>query len=179
LVACLTIVGCAPIEEHAWREEVELSDGRIITVERSGVWEEVQGFGQPTRYSENATTLTLPEEPGRTAAPTWYGKAEHAVLLDFDAARKEFVLVTLPASCNRYKEEGKPRPPYIEYRLRGGQWTRVTLDQKLIGRQANLLVYPRALQQSQVVSAQDKADRQASMPGLGARLVAGGGLPGC
>lgn len=87
--------------------------------------------------------------------------------------------MTLPATCTRYIEAGKPRPPYIEYRLRGGQWIEVTLDQQLIGRPANLIVYPRALREPQFISAQDKAERQANMSGLDARLVATGGLPTC
>ncbi len=130
------------------------------------------------RYIESATALTMPEETGRSSAPTWRGKEEHTILLDFDAAHQEFVLVTLPATCTRYIEAGNPRPPYIEYRLRDGQWIKVTLDQELIGRHANLIVYPR-LWEPQVISAQDKAERQANMSGLGARLVAAGGLPTC
>lgn len=125
----------------------------------------MQAFGQSKEYIESATALTLPEEQGRSPAPTWRGKEEHAILLDFDAARNEFVLVTLPASCPRYSEAGKPRPPYIEYRLRDGQWIRVTLDPELIGRHANLIVYP-ALWEPEIISAQDKAERQAKMSGL-------------
>ena len=178
-LACSTVIACTPTEEGAWREEVELSGGRRITVERSVVWKEVQGFGQAKEYIESAAALTLAEEPGRSPTPTWRGKEEHTILLDFDAARKEFVLVTLPATCTRYIEAGNPRPPYIEYRLRGGQWIKVALDQELIGRHANLLVYPSELWEPLVISAQDKAERQANMSGLGARVVAAGGLPTC
>lgn len=67
--------------------------------------------------------------------------------------------MSLPASCTRYIEAGKPRPPYIEYRLRDGHWVTVTLDQELIGGPANLLVFQRALREPRVIFAQDKAER--------------------
>ena len=103
-LACLTVIACTPTEEGAWREEVELSGGRRITVERSVVWEEVQAFGQAKRYTESATALTLPEEPGRSPAPTWRGKEEHTVLLDFDVesnVRARDLPATAPGTSRR------------------------------------------------------------------------------
>lgn len=178
-VACITLVACAPTEESAWREEVELSDGRTITVERRNVWQEVQAWGQSKQYATRSAELRLPAQPGAGSPPPWRGKGEFLVLLDFDTTASEFVLVTLVGSCTEYIEAGRPRPPHLEYRLRDRRWIVVPLEPKWHGRKANLIVYPRATGEPPLVTAREKTERQAKMSGFGARVAEEGGLPGC
>jgi len=177
-VVCLTVVACAPTTEAAWREEVVLGDGRRITVEREVLWEEVQAWGQAKQYATRSTELRLPASTGKSAPPEWQGRGEFLVLLDLDLATNEFVLVTLIGSCPQYIEAGRPRPPHREYRLRDSRWTLVPLEQQWMGRRANMIVYPRKTEPP-VVTAQDKAERQANMRGIGSEVAEGGGLPGC
>lgn len=177
-VVCVAIVACTPTEQGTWREEVALGEGRTITVQRTALWEEVQQWGQATQYATRSIELRLPRQSGQSPPP-WRGKGEFLVLLDFDDARKEFVLVTLVGSCSEYIKAGRPRPPHIEYRLRAGEWVAVPLEQEWIGRDANMIVYPRVSREPGLVTVRDKGERQARMTGIGSRVAAEGGLPGC
>lgn len=173
---CATLVGCTPTVQGAWREEVELGDGRIILIQRTITWQEVQAWGQTKMYGVRETTVTIPRDSRQAASPPWRGRQESALLLDFDVERQEYVLVTLPDTCVRYGEAGRPRPPYLEYALHNGEWTMIALDTKLIGRRANLIVYPRVAREPPLITASEKAERQTS-PQL--NIVATGGLAGC
>lgn len=166
--------------EHAsWREEVELSDGRVITVERTVTWQDVTPWGQSKSYLTRSLTIEILTESGRAAAPTWRAQRERALLLDWDSSNREYILVTYPAACSRYNEAGRPRPPYIQYRLRNGEWTPVAFDAELVGRRANMLVYPRVSRERGLLTLIQKEGRQGGLSGPAGQLVGEGGLPGC
>ena len=76
-------------------------------------------------------------------------------------------------------EAGRPRPPYLAYALRNGEWSMVPLDTKLIGRRANLIVYPRVAQEPALVTVSEKAERQKNTSPPDGSIIATGGLPGC
>jgi hypothetical protein len=177
-LVCAALVACTSTEQGAWREEVELGDGRIVVVERTVAWQETQAWGQAKRYIVREMTVSLPSDVQATLTP-WRGRQELAVLLDFDADRQEYLLVALPGTCVRYREAGRPSAPYLAYALRNGEWTIVPLDTTLIGRRANLIVNPRVAQEPALVTVSEKAERQKNTSPPEGSIVATGGLPGC
>jgi hypothetical protein len=124
-------------------------------------------------------TVTLPGDPGEARLPPWRGRQERALLLDFDVERQEYLLVTLLDTCERYYEAGRPRPAYLVYAWRDGEWSLVPIDTKLIGRRANLLVLPRVAREPALVTVSEKAERQKDTPPPSGSIIATGRLGGC
>ena len=180
VVSCASLFACGPPTEHAsWREEVELRDGRVITVERTVTWQDVTPWGQSKSYLTRSLTIEILTESGRAAAPTWRAQRERALLLDWDASNGEYMLVTYPAACSRYNEAGRPQPPYIQYRLRNGEWTPVPFEAALVGRRANMLVYPHVSREHGLLTVSQKEELQGGLPRPAGQLVGEGGRPGC
>lgn len=44
--------------------------------------------------------------------------------------------------CRDWKAWGNPMPPYRVYELQDNKWQQVTFDDKLVGREGNLLFAP-------------------------------------
>lgn len=179
VVTCASLLACAPDEHASWREEVELSDGRVITVERTVTWDDVTPWGQSKSYLTRSVTIEILTESGTSAAPTWRAESERALLLDWDSSNREYILVTYPLNCSRYREAGRPQPPYIQYRLRNGEWTQVPFETELVGRRANVLVYPRPSHERGLLTISQKEERQGGLRGRTGQLVGKGRRPGC
>jgi hypothetical protein len=152
---CVLLTACAPDVDGAWREEVVLKDGRVITVSRQVTWEEIQPWGQAKSYAIKKASLSLPVP----RAPEWRSSRENVVLVDFDEPRREYVVITTPATCGSYAAAGRPEPPYFEYRLREGRWQRVTFSRELASSYPNVLVYPNEGAEPPLVTAAEKLER--------------------
>ncbi len=171
VATCASLLACTPAEhaeQYSWREEVTLSDGRIITVERAATWDEVRPRDKSRSYVVRSHTIGFPKESGRAPVPTWHALYENVLLLDVDPSTGEYFLVTYPRICRRHAQAGWPRPPYIEHRLRDGEWTQVPFAAEHLGRRANMLVYPRPSREIQ--------GRNTTPTG---KLVDDARLPGC
>jgi hypothetical protein len=168
-----SLAGCSPVDR--WDEEVQLSDGRVIRIEREVQWEKTSPLGGQTSYLVEDTTLTFAPE-GRSTR--WRGSSEFLLLLDFDTGRNEYVLVTRPSNCRRYRTAGKPRPPYLVYRMRGGKWEVVDFAADLVGKRTNLLVHPQPTKQAAVTTGW-KQINQTRLPATDAEIVGTGGIAGC
>jgi len=180
VVTCASLLACGPpTKDASWREEVELSDGRVITVERTVTWQDVTPWGQSKRYTPRWHTIEILTESGRAAASTWRAQRERALLLDWDSSNREYILVTYPVTCSRYREAGRPQPPYMQYRLRNGEWTPVPFEAGLVGRRANMLVYPRPSEELGLLTVGRKEELQEGAVGQTAQLVGKGRPPGC
>lgn len=142
-------------------------------------WQDATPWGQSKSYLTRALTIKILTESGRAAAPIWHAERERALLLDWDSSHREYILVTYPAACSRYGKAGRPRPPYIQYRLRNGEWTQVPFEADLVGRRANMLVYPRVSRERGLLTVRQKEELQGGLSGPAGRLVGEGGLPGC
>jgi len=80
VVTCASLLGCGPPTEHtSWREEVELSDGRVITVERTVTWVDVTPWGQSKSYMTRSLAIEILTESGRAAAPILRAERERAL----------------------------------------------------------------------------------------------------
>lgn len=159
------LAACDLTTESTWQEEVKFRDGRVITVTRTIVWKESRPIGQSKDYIAREVTLSF--APGPEQGSThWRGVREFPLLLDVDTKRHEYIIVTYPG-CARYLSAGRPNPPYIQYRLRGGTWTQVEFDLGLVGTKSNMLVYPN-VSERELVNLEEKAQRQTRL-GLSVR----------
>lgn len=141
LVALTT--ACASPDRTVWQEEVRLSDGRTLLIEREVTWWSTHPLGEAKSYGVSGTTLRPVKDGSQPAFPEWHSSEEATLLLDVDAASGSFLLVTSPDSCERYRAGGRPDPPYFEYRVEGDHWARVPFDSALVGRGTNMYPWPR------------------------------------
>jgi hypothetical protein len=145
VVACGKSTPCARgVVDRNWVEDVRLDDGSIVRVRRTATLRITNSWaGDAYNAVElDATLAFMSEQP---MLPVWSAQ-RIAMVLYRDAATEEWVLVTTSTSCTIWERNGKPKPPYWEYRLRDGIWQQVPLSAASIGRKANLLhVYDKEL----------------------------------
>jgi hypothetical protein len=84
-------------------------------------------------------------------------------LFDYDAETKAWFLVATFYTCSDWYDLGRPKLPYVQYRIRDQRWEEVALDPKLFGRSANLLTGVNARGEPALVTldAKEKVDRGA------------------
>ncbi len=125
-LACLALASCK--NEVAWHEQVSLSKGEVITIEREvllegggAAWPQGQG-SRPRQH-----IIRFQPTPGIDASTEWQSSkldastyAELPVVLDVSGNKSWFILTALPlnASCVQY----------LKYELRDGKWQEVRLD---------------------------------------------------
>lgn len=138
VVLCVAVLcGCG--QKRRWTEDVQLSDGRSVRVERAQDWERSEAIGESKAYNTSRVQLTLRTESGEPHG-VWTSVEEAPIVLDFDAATQEFFLIAAPRTCGFWIEFGAPVPAYWEYRSRAGNWVRGPLAPEHVDLPANLLI---------------------------------------
>ena len=178
-LCCVLLIGCSGGKSATWQEEVELSNHRVIIISRTESWVRELQFGERPTYGAADERLVF-ESAGEHY--TWTGQQESPLLLEVDPDKKEFVLITIPISCERYAAFNRPSPPYAEYRLGSGTWRRSdSMSRSFIGRKPNLLVDPNPQGETGMITRDLKKQRNAALGynWLFNELVADGVRPGC
>lgn len=130
--------------ERAWTEDVQLDDGSSIRVRRTARLNITNSWaGDAYNAVEQEATLAFMGD--LSGLPTW-SAPRIALVLYRDRDTGEWTLVTTTTSCEIWEQNGKPKPPYWEYRLRAEGWVAVHLSPASVGRPANLLhIYDKEL----------------------------------
>lgn len=168
--------GVPPPEIRTWTEEVQLSDGRVATVERQERYHTTQEFGGLGELHTDGSRLSLLLPDGTKLPPLEVG--EMPLVFDTEPGGT-FFAITIVDYCTRAKELGlDTRTPYFEYRLAGPAWTRAPVSDGKVGWKTNLLIHRSAARDDKSISLQDKAKADAS-PGTGLeyRAVLSNGAP--
>ncbi|MDB5801578.1 MAG: hypothetical protein JWL63_2517 [Rhodocyclales bacterium] len=140
VLSALLASACSGTKKTDWKEEVQLADGSVIVVQRSA---QAKGFGEmggPSGLRDLKESLQVVSSP-YPMPPSW-NDIYAPILLDYDVSKKEWFLVATFYMCEDWRRLGRPKSPYLEYRVRNGEWARVSLDPKLFERDTNLLTGP-------------------------------------
>lgn len=116
-------------DTHKWTEDVLLDDGTTIQVKRKV---KLKANGS----EELDATISFAGD--LEDLPPWRAPLM-AIVLYQDKAQKEWVVVATMNFCSVWERNGKPQPPYWEYRLGPQGWRQVPLSEVSLGRRANLL----------------------------------------
>ena len=159
LVAVLVLGACGEVDTK-WQEQVDLSEGKLILVERTAKGRSDREIGGPGGWEPTEMTLTIQDNSTAIKSPpTWRSKYV-PILLDYDVKSVTWSIVSTFYYCSEWSELGKPASPYLEFQsVKGQKWQLVTLENRLIERQANLLVGPRTGGESAVVFLDEKNRR--------------------
>jgi hypothetical protein len=150
LGTCAVLVACGPSGLGPWQEEVRLSGGRKIVVERYEEADVRQPIGDVGAAFLTVTTLKFVAPPELATLPV-LSTQYRPLILDFDPAIGTwFVIAFDERACMdriRKRERGEMDPtgrinlrPNFEYRLVDGKWLEVPVGAERIGLPVNLLV---------------------------------------
>lgn len=171
--ACLWLVALLGIQLSAcgrtgsgdglgpWQEEVELSDGRQIVVERFEDIKVSTLLGDPVSAKVKAARIKI-VTPAELAGIPELTMRQRPVVFDYDADLGTWFALDVRETCGAnfpqeindgtFDESGRIIiRPYREYRLMEGEWREVPMDAQRIGRPTNLLVDRRSIQDFDVM----------------------------
>ena len=137
LVASLsTLVGCG--KSHlSWKEEIQLGTGEVVLAQRSARTKSFREVGGPGGWENEGMTVeivgALKDKPPRWDYPFV------PLLFDRDTETKQWFMVATFYGCPSWYDLGRPKLPYVEYRINDGQWAAQALSPNLTGRSANML----------------------------------------
>ena len=150
-VACSVLAACGPKGLGPWQEEVRLSDGRKIVVERyeeAVVRKPIADVGAAFLTSTTLKFVAPPELATLPVLSTQY----RPLILDFDPAIDTwFVIAFDERACMQPIPEAIHEGimdktglinlrPNFEYRLIGGKWLEAPVGPERIGLPVNLLI---------------------------------------
>jgi len=152
----LMTVNCSRMN-IAWKEEVRLSDGRLIVVKRiakGGITRDIAM--RATGWEPGQTTLRIAQEDGTVNPPVWRS-ALIPVVMDYDSASSTWSVVATHLSCVTWYDMGRPASQYVQYiSVDGEAWRVVPLQQGWDGRRANLLTHIRPAGEPRLLREADK-----------------------
>jgi len=149
--ACAVLVACGSSGLGPWQEEVRLSDGRKIVVERYEEAEVRQPIGDVGAAFLTSTTLKFVAPPELATLPV-LSTQYRPLILDFDPAIGTwFVIAFDERACMQPIPEAIHEGimdrtglinlrPNFEYRLVDGKWLEVPVGSERIGLPVNLLI---------------------------------------
>ena len=151
VVACSVLAACGAKGLGPWQEEVRLSDGREIVVERYEEAEVRQPIGDVGAAFLTRTTLKFVAPPELATLPV-LSTQYRPLILDFDPAIGSwFVIAFDERACMQPIPEAIHEGimdktglinlrPNVEYRLVDGKWLEVPVGSERIGLPVNLLI---------------------------------------
>ncbi|MFC3654523.1 hypothetical protein FZ025_10220 [Xanthomonas hyacinthi] len=158
-VLLATLAGCGRVS-LAWKEEVRLSDGQLITIDRTAKGHIQREIGGPTGWKSSEETLSFSGTSNAKAPPTWRSNLV-PIVLDYEAATSTWIVVATYVYCDTWYDMGRPQSPYIEYASTdGGEWRVIPLDSGRIGQLANLLANVRRTGEPALVREVEKEERR-------------------
>ncbi len=139
----LATVGCSRMSE-SWKEEVRLSDDRLIEVERTAKGRITRDIAmRATGWIPEETTIRIPQLDGYAKPPVWRSGLI-PVVMDYDRASSTWSVVATYMFCSTWYDMGRPASSYVQYDSVGGEaWRVVPLQPGWVGRRANLQTYIR------------------------------------
>lgn len=182
LVLCASVLFFSGCENRIkFSEEVQISSGKVVTIEREVVTAAFGEVGGPGGWDAKFMSMELVDPRKPIIPPKWESPSGLVpIIFDWDIDSSEWYLVATFFSCQSWVNHGKPKPPYAEFRVVNGAWSRQELSKKVIGRKANLLTGIRSGGEPKRVSLGEKTTRMADPRIAKAfREVASDGAWGC
>ncbi|MDH4259833.1 MAG: hypothetical protein OEW16_05950 [Gammaproteobacteria bacterium] len=173
-VTAILLAACGRSDVGPWKEEVKLSDGRIIVVERFETFEVKSPIGGPgSAFIEEARIKIV--WPVELATVPELVMTYRPVILDYDAVNNRWFAIGVdddacgsePFKAGHMDSTGRVNlHPNFEFRLIDNNWRSVEMELERLGRPANLLIRRSTVDQFEVVPLSEKArqDSDTALP---------------
>lgn len=159
-LALVLLTACGKVD-ISWEEQVRLNDNQIIVVQRSATGETRGEIGGPGGWEPYEMTISFSHVPHPLEAPPEWRSHLAPVLIDYEPLQRAWNVVATFVYCQAWYDLGKPAVPYIQYQSRDGRdWVTVPLEERLIGRDTNLLTGPRSGGEPELVRLEEKERRR-------------------
>jgi len=121
-LCAIALIGCSAAnrEERSWTEDVLLEDGTAVRIERHVTFNESDALGGGA-YSAVESKSTLKFTGQLAALPAW-DFPRIALVLYRSKENGSWRIIATTSSCEIWKHDGAPRPPYWEYELIDTRW---------------------------------------------------------
>jgi hypothetical protein len=173
------LFGCAPGKEsRKWSEEVDLGDGRLITIDRYVQFQASNSLaGDAYNATETRSTISFRSE--LSALPKWDVPLV-PILLYQDASSGAWAIVATTSSCEVWSGRGSPQPPYWEFRLIEDRWQEAPISAKSFDQQSNLFFdYNGELPAKHITSSLTKHSRAEIGVGSKYKVISAGAKTNC
>lgn len=145
-----------------FKEEVQLSSGEIIEIDRAFKTQSLGEIGGPGGWDATFNSFVISSPVRADNPPAWQSDAGLIpMVFDRDPQNGEWFLVTTFYTCEAWYRLGKPKLPYAEFRLRNGRWEKVPLSPQLIGRESNVMTGVRSGGEPKLLTLAEKRVRNA------------------
>jgi hypothetical protein len=136
-VAMFATSGCgrAPASDQ-WREEVQLSDARVIAVKRGAQFRDQSPMGGPRSVTIIGTSVQI--DGPSVMTPKWTSELT-ATDLNVNRETGRFVIVATTRSCAAWHRNGRPTDWRWAFELRDGRWDAVPVPENAPFATGNLL----------------------------------------
>jgi hypothetical protein len=153
-------------------EQVQLSSGQIIHVERMYKVKLYAELGGPQAWKVTYTSLHIIEPTFvDNPPPTWDSETGLLpILLDKDHNDGRWTLLTTFDSCEAWYQLGRPKLPYAEFQVADHRWQRVDFQDKWVGRSANVSTDVRGTDEPRLLTIAEKRRRN-SEPGIAPKYI--------
>jgi hypothetical protein len=155
-------LGCSKRDLGPWKEEVRLSDGRVIVVERYESFEVTTPIGDPgSAFVQSAHIKVI--APADLAGVPELVMRYRPIIYDYDAVNNVwFAIGVNDNACDAPPAHMDPNGrlnnhPNFEFRLEGGEWRGVEIGPERLGLPANLLIQRKSIDQFEVFPLAEKS----------------------
>lgn len=131
------LAGCGK-SNISWKEEVLLRNAEVIVVKRTAKTKAFGEVGGPGGWENEGMTVEIVKPPLSDTPPVW-NFPYVPLIFDRDPEANQWFMVATFDSCESWYELGRPRLPYVEFRVENGAWIKRPLSPTLIGRRTNML----------------------------------------
>jgi len=162
LATSCTLVGCGPsTRDIHFREEIQLQDNQSIVAERSLTIKTLGGeIGGPGGWEPLYESLEVVGPQHSDLPPKWSSSdGLIPVLLDHAPDSGQWTLLTTFIMCEPWVKYGRPKIPYVEFRIREGRWQQVEFSSVWLGRKTNVFTGIRSRGEPATLSIEDKVKR--------------------
>lgn len=143
LLLCLPTLGaCSSMRQFEWTEDVALSDGRTIVVQRTSEYRPVMdvgaGFQRGLLFNKGSITADLPPPISRKVS--WEGSLSPLALDIVGPDNAAYLVCDLATGAGRNEWKVPPYEFYVAFRLGDQGWQRIPLAELPLSVQPNLFV---------------------------------------
>ena len=132
--------GCSNMRHVEWTEDVKLSDGRMIVVQRSEDYRRVvdpgAGFRKGWLFQKSIITAELPAPVQRKVS--WEGSLKPLVL-DIEEDNTIYLVGVVATGAGRHEWDVPRNELYVVFRLTQGGWEHIPLAELPLSVKPNLL----------------------------------------
>lgn len=122
LSGLVALPSCAGSEYKTWQEEVKLNDGRVIVVTQKRHCSAAYTGGNYATCIERESWLTIKLPEFGNQEIVWHENLKPRIL---NAHNGQWYVVGTPATGREFDLYNKPRPPYVGFLWKDGQWKRI------------------------------------------------------